>query len=986
MHIASDKRVCSAMEHQSSRFALQRKGTTLNFRESHVLRRFLLLVLPALIPLFSFSQEMVPNTTVLLNGTWQFALAPTDAAADQLANFYLPNYDATQFVPITVPSNWALDGFEPPQYGSFKGQASQGFYLHQFTVPGTWMDKRVLLHFGGVWDSAEVWLNGKSLGRHDCGFTSFAFDMTRELKPGAENVLAVRVRQLTGEHLDMNDDWALGGIYRDVSLETMPKIRWIDRVDVQTVFDNQFQDADLNIRVMVGDSLPRVDGAKPYDLLLALSGKDGEEIQSSRVKITTPPGTERQDRDVSVTMHVRAPLHWTAETPNLYSLRVDLVEDGKVSHTRTRTLGFRQVSTAGGIFRVNGQAIKLRGVDRHDEYPDVGRATTPANWLQDITLMKAANINFIRTSHYPPAEGFLDLCDQMGMYVVDEVPMGRDMNNPSYASAAMLRAYETVSRDINHPSVIIWSVGNEDPLTSLHLAAIRTVKGLDPTRPVLMPGSGDDWLPPEIDILAPHYYKAAHYDELAGRSTRPIVTTEYTHAYGTDGFGGLEDRWKALTKHPAGAGGAIWMWADQGLLVTRDIPGGGKVSVLELNPDGIDGIVGSYREPQREYWETKAVYAQVYPGIDKATFVTGQASVRIPIQNDFDFTDLKTIKISWRLMEDDRELDRDTTSIACQPHATAWLDLRVNKVRKIRPGATYYAWFTFERADGSEITRRTVELSPQIDAMFPVTREAGALSVHSGKELEVQAGAVTYKFDPQSAQLTAASLNGVSVITGAQLTIWRPLNSTEQIIVNVEGGKRNLPDLNQYHTIVRAWHVAESADEVRIEAVADHIVDQNNHFVASYSYSIHRDGVLSIHYSVQPQVQAQWLPFVGMTVGTEPEMKHLRWLGLGPLDAYPNENVASILGIWSGDLGSSDITGVKATRWAELTAKSGIGLKVKDCPYIRLDGGSGLQALTSVVGRPSKKQRPENPELRLETNTGSSFEGEFSISLVQVVP
>jgi beta-galactosidase len=301
-------------------------------------------------------------------------------------------------------------------------------------------------------------------------------------------------------------------------------------------------------------------------------------------------------------MHLRSPLHWTAETPNLYTLHVDLVEDGQVSHTRTRTIGFRQISTAGGIFRVNGQAIKLRGVDRHDEYPDVGRATTPANWRQDITLMKAANINFIRTSHYPPAEGFLDLCDQMGMYVVDEAPMGRDMNNPSYASAAMLRAYETVSRDINHPSVIIWSVGNEDPLTSLHLAAIRTVKGLDPTRPVLMPGSGDEWLPPEIDILAPHYYKAAHYDELAGRSTRPIVTTEYTHAYGTDGFGGLEDRWKALTKHPAGAGGAIWMWADQGLQVTRDIPGGGKTSVLELNPDGIDGIVGSYREPQRDYW------------------------------------------------------------------------------------------------------------------------------------------------------------------------------------------------------------------------------------------------------------------------------------------------------------------------------------------------------------------------------------------------
>ena len=334
----------------------------------NALRRCLISTVLLFFPLLSTSQTLEPNTTILLNGTWQFALAPTDAATDQLANFYLPNYDATQFVPITVPSNWALDGFEPPQYGSFKGEASQGFYLHRFTVPSTWMDKRVLLHFGGVWDSAEVWLNGKPLGRHDSGFTSFAFDVTKELKLGADNVLAVRVRQLTSERLDMNDDWALGGIYRDVSLETMPKIRWIDRVDVQTVFDNQFRDADLNIRVMVGDSLPRFDGAKPYDLFLALSDKDEKEIQSSRIAITTPPGTERQDRDVSVTMRVRSPLHWTAETPNLYTLRVDLVEDGHVSHTRTLSVGFRQVSTAGGIFRVNGQAIKLRGVDRHDEY------------------------------------------------------------------------------------------------------------------------------------------------------------------------------------------------------------------------------------------------------------------------------------------------------------------------------------------------------------------------------------------------------------------------------------------------------------------------------------------------------------------------------------------------------------------------------------------------------------------------------------------
>jgi beta-galactosidase len=175
-------------------------------------------------------------------------------------------------------------------------------------------------------------------------------------------------------------------------------------------------------------------------------------------------------------------------------------------------VGFREISTAGGVLRVNGQAIKLRGVNRHDEHPDTGRATTPAQWLQDIKLMKAANINYIRLAHYPPSEGFIDLCDELGMYVSNEISMGYggdQMHNPALAGAALLRSYATVARDINHPSVIIWTVGNEDPLTSLHLAALRTVKGLDPTRPLLMPWRAETWLPPEIHLLSPHYFTAS---------------------------------------------------------------------------------------------------------------------------------------------------------------------------------------------------------------------------------------------------------------------------------------------------------------------------------------------------------------------------------------------------------------------------------------------------------------------------------------------
>jgi len=377
-----------------------------------------------------------------LNGTWDFALAADSAAAERLSRFYESGFAADGFRPIPVPSNWSLQGFEEPIYAKTQ-HAGEGFYLHKFQAPGDLRGKRVLLHFGGVWDSAEVWLNGEFVGRHDSGFTGFAYDVSRILKPGAANALAVRVRQITKDSwFHTNDDWSLGGIYRDVWLEAMPTTVYIDRVETSTTFDAQFRDADLNFRVLVAGTQPA-----PYELRAILTAPDGKETQRTSLAIPAHRGTAR---DTLLAMHVTAPLPWNAETPNLYHLTVEVVQAGAVIHARTSAVGFRQITTANGVFRINGQAVKLRGVCRHDEHPDVGRATRREDWLQDLRLMKAANINMVRTSHYPPAEGFMDLCDEMGMYVLDEVPMGFGGelgDDPSFWSSGLLRAQATIARD-----------------------------------------------------------------------------------------------------------------------------------------------------------------------------------------------------------------------------------------------------------------------------------------------------------------------------------------------------------------------------------------------------------------------------------------------------------------------------------------------------------------------------------------------------------
>jgi beta-galactosidase len=717
-------------------------------------------VIISFINIHVFAQEHIN-----LNGSWLFAIAKTGEEADKLSQFYNNQFDSSTFKPIPVPSNWAVLGFEEPVYRGFEdNKASEGFYLYDFKVPANWAEKNIVLHFGGVWSSAEVWLNGSRIGTHHGGYTSFAFNVESKIKPGESNRLAVRVRQVNEDYkFDVYDDWTLGGIYRDVALEAMPKKRWLDNVVVKTDFDNLFENADLKVITMVGDrnkeTLPGnyPSPGEPYNLKITLLTKEGKEIDHQEIIV---PAHTATNREIVTTMRVKSPLHWTAETPYLYSVRIDLLEKNKVLHSRTERVGFREISTNGGVFRINGQAVKLRGVNRHEEHPDVGRATTREHWLQDIKLMKAANINYIRMAHYAHAQGFIELCDELGMYVGEEVSLGGAaelMYDPSFSGAVLQRTYETIVRDINRPSVIYWSAGNEDALTTLHLASVKLIKSLDPTRPLLLPWRAEEWLPEEVDILAPHYWKLQEYDQLAGRSARPIISTEYTHAFGVDGLGGLEARWKALTKHPSGAGAAIWMWADQGIKTPVQIPEGKASGLnkgdayLRIDEAGWDGIVDSYRNVSRDYWEAKAVYAQVYPATERVLFTPGETSVRIPIQNDFDFTDLTTVKIAWAVREDGRELFGGTASIQGQPHAEANFDLPLEKLTAIQPGKTYYAWLVFTNTEENEINRRAVELIPRIKSSLHLT-SISKLSVVKSEDVTVTAGEVRYVFSPKTGQ------------------------------------------------------------------------------------------------------------------------------------------------------------------------------------------------------------------------------------------
>ncbi|WP_300600752.1 glycoside hydrolase family 2 TIM barrel-domain containing protein [Niabella sp.] len=941
--------------------------------------------------LLSFGLHAYGQENISLNGVWQFALATNTKEAKILDKFNMPGYKSKQFKPIPVPSNWAILGYEEPVYQSFENdEASAGYYLKEFSIPPEQLNqKRIMLQFEGVWSHADVWLNGKYLGSHGSGFTPFSFEITEKINRDANNTLAVRVQQVSREYrFDVHDDWSLGGIYRDVHIITVPAKRWIDYVNVRTTFDHRYVDANLQVKTMITDRRnPKKPGNysidyNPYELSFSLFSPQGEKVTERTMTI---PAHLATGREIQWDINVASPHQWTAETPYLYRLEVVLLEAGTIAQRWSEKIGFRQITTDGGILKVNGQSVKLRGVNRHDEHPDVGRATTYQHWLQDLKLMKAANINYIRCSHYTPAKGFIELCDSLGMYIGNEVSIGGAKNlkfDPSYTAAALTRAYETITREINNPSIIYWSVGNEDELSTMGLTTIKFVKALDPSRPVLIPWRHEEWLPEEIGILSAHYWQPGQYDAWAANSKRPVISTEYTHAYGEQGMGGLQARWNALAKHPAGAGAAIWMWADQGLKIPKrknyktDPKFNIQDEYLRVVDNGWDGIVDSYRNPTRDYWETKAVYAPVYVNVEKLNFVAGQDSVQVPVSNAFDYTNLSDIRLHWQVYEDTSLLDEGFSSLDGAPHTTGTLSLPLQKIKTVNPGKTYYSWFIFLHKDGTEITRCSVELCPSGEK--EVIAAGGTKPVlDQGKLVTVTAGKATYVFDPAPGQLIAAQLDGLKIIDGISPTIWHNLDPNERVAFG-EARSEKAVDLNRYQQKVITWKVEDSAYAQMIHALVEYTVDQNNRFTVAYTYTITGDGLLNVHYELRPEVAVERLPLIGMDVKTTQPINQLQWLGLGPYDAYPNKQAAPIFGQWKWD----GNPGIKNARRVESWAGAAC-IQINHNGYIKLEEANSnkISVLTGVYARPDK-QRPADssfPELR----TDRSYIGAFNLQLTK---
>lgn len=945
-----------------------------------------------------------------LNGQWAFQLAPDAEAAEAYRDFYRPDYDASRFSPIKVPAHWSLEGFEDPRY--VNGSEAEGFYLRRFTVPEAAADLRALLTFDGVWVSAEVWVNGINVGRHDSGFTQFSFDISDELIAGGENLMAVRVRQQIPASLfkfDANDDWGLAGIYRDVSLSFAPDHLRIDHVEVETDLDAAFRDADLRLRVFVArhERDHYIAPSPPFQIRATLMDLDGQVVQALTETITVAGA--HNGRDVHLRMAVRSPRLWTAETPALYCLQIELVRNGQVVHQWADQIGFREISTEGGVLRINGQLVKLRGVASHDLHPDVGRATTEAHWRKDIALMKEANINAVRLAHYPHAEGFVRLCDELGLYVLNEIPLGFGgdrMANPIFASGMLLRIHETIQRDRNRPSVIVWDFGNEDGLTYLHTVGLRAIKGLDPTRPVLLPFRAEPELPPEVDILAPHYWSAADYDQLGASARRPVITTEYTHALGDDGLGELDSRWDALTRHASGAGAMIWLWADQGIMrpiegrpvfdpmedkahYTRE--GGELVRHSVAGPDaifdahgnyGTDGIVTPDRRPTRDYLEAKAVYAPVRILVERVVLGPTEEALSLPVYNGFDFTPLSAVTFEWHWYRDGRSLGNGARQVEAPPRTRTELAI---PVAEWPASGDHYLELTIRRADGSVMAVESVRLeAAPLPALATDSRTLEIKVRETREAATVSAGEAVFRFDKQSGALAGIAYGKAEMGGPAGLVVWRPSTFNER---NRYDRRENQHDWNAFMQGVegeaRSWSMDRQSGRVEIETTVHYREDDLNTVVVEYRYTVLGSGELEIAMVVRPKMDIPELPEIGLVLPLPARLETLTWLGEGPYDALPGKSAATRFGYWEESPDSPLATGTKTgLDWARLRFSGAGQLQIRGAEGVRLEenGDSrALRILTHVGGAWTKNGPPERPEWHLNLEEGKAFHGLFRL-------
>jgi beta-galactosidase len=917
-----------------------------------------------------------------LNGDWKYHYSSNQLA--RVENFWLPDFDDSSWKTIPVPANveieghgipiyvnvrypWAWNGKEanPPVVPPDDPNNTVNSYRREFELPKDWDGRRVLITFDGVNSFFYLWVNGQKVGMGKDSRTPVEFDITKYLKPG-KNLLAVEnFRWCDGSYLEDQDFWRLSGIFRDVYLWSPAELHIRD-FEIKTDFDAAWRNATLTLEVKVQNA-----GGRPATAHVEA------ELLNPAGEIVTRPAVEldvesRQESEAQISTEITAPLKWTAETPNLYKLLLTLKNpEGKVLEVIPVNVGFRKVEIANGDLLVNGQRILIKGVNRHEHDPDRGQAVTVEGMIHDIQVMKEHNINAVRCCHYPNQPAWYDLCDKYGIYLIDEANieshgMGYGEHtlakNPAFAAAHMNRTVRMVERDKNHPSVIIWSLGNEAGFGPNFEATSDWIHQRDASRPVHYEQAGrNDY----TDIVCPMYPRPGTLAKYASEEQeRPFIMCEYEHAMGNSS-GDMWSYWSQIYIKPHLQGGFIWDWVDQGLRQKQGklplarfekVQKGDKTFWTyggDFGPQGTpsddnfccNGLVTPDREPHPGLLEVAHVYQNVHcQAVDLA-------ARKIEIKNWFDFVNLQDVAAAtWKLTGDGKEIQSGKLDLPpLAPHATAEVTLPV-KPFALKPGVEYFVEVSFKLKNSTPLLKAGHEIAWD-QFKLPDYAPAAPKKAGEGSPLTWQADTNRLHVAGKGFELTVDATAGITSwrVQGTELvrsplrpSFWRALTDNDRgRQAEKSQGYWQHADRN---VVPQGFKAAQNGDGV--EASIEWFLPDAARAVWTTTYKISRDGEVAVTVNFKPsETKHPALPRIGMNMSLPAGFDRVTWLGPGPQETYSDRKDARV-GIYSGtvdeqfyaDYVKPGETGNKVdTRWMAITDKKGAGLLVIGEPLLSVN-------------------------------------------------
>ncbi len=912
-----------------------------------------------------------------LNGEWKFSFS--ERAEDTNPYFFKVDLVDEKWDNISVPSNWEIEGYGLPIYTNvaypfkknppfIEGDVPVGSYRKTFEIPAAWDGRQTILHFNSVSGAAIVYVNGQKVGLSKVAKSPAEFDISKYLKKG-KNILAVQVhRWHDGSYLEDQDFWRLSGIEQDVYLTSLPKTTVWDffiNADLDAEYKNGLLQATVDVR--------RFDKQKSKGtVLLEVFDTDGTQKIFSQEQAFD--GSQGQ---VSFSGGIANVKKWSAEYPNLYSAVITLKDAaGKSTMFTGSKIGFRKMEIKNAQLLVNGQAILVKGVNLHIHDDITGHVPTVETMMKDIRLMKQNNVNAVRTSHYPQHPMWYKLCDQYGLYLVDEANIeshGMGATNqggfdesihPAYleewAPAHMDRIKRAVERDKNHPSVILWSMGNECGNGPVFHDAYNWIKERDTTRFVTYEQAGEDW---NTDVVSPMYPWMGHMTGYANDMSkkRPFIMCEYSHAMGNSS-GNFQEYWDIILASPHMQGGFIWDWVDQGLKTENEAGEvfwayGGDLGGHNRWNDGnfcANGVVASDRTPHPALSEVKKVYQNIlFSWADKSTQT-------VKIQNLYNFTDLNQFDFKWDLLADGIVVESGEFNVEVKPEQS--IEKKVEFANGLNSDKEYLLNVYAFTQDKTEIIPAQTELAREQLAikrpkeMFVTAPPKGKLKVKQNNGLlTFSSGEVSGVFNTESGAFESYSLAGEAPITNFPAPYFWRATTDNDYGNRMQSRSSDWKDAAAQRELKEVKVSKKSPNGQFIEVSYGLLADSADYVI---NYLIQNDGSIQVTSSIDvKKSKMQELPRFGMRMQLSDSYNNLEYYGRGPEENYSDRNTAAFLGTYTAKVDEQKMPYIRPqeygyhtdTRWLKLSDESGRGILVRGLQPIsfsalnveteQLDGG-----------------------------------------------